>query len=383
MPSRPAAASCHLAATSSQGLTESGQRRAPLRRSVSTRGAQAASVLSCLALPLLLVAAAPATAQMFQDPALDALYAAQRHEALAQAGRLRLAAQPGDAQGALALALVALRQGDAAPRQAALSAAEACLASTPQAAPCLYALGTVAGVQAASEGMLKMIGVAGRVRNSLQAAFAAEPAWFPARAALFQFYMVAPGVAGGSAAKARELARETPQVAQRTVLEALLAVADKQHEAALTQLAAAGLPGGPSAGVVMPAAGVDTAVQREALSAWQAAVFGLINGGQAERARPWAERAVRERPADAVPAFALARVHAEGGAHAQALQLYAQAAQREGAAELPIEYRRGLSLQALGRNDEARAALRTFFDAGRGSRANRDDARQRLEALGG
>jgi hypothetical protein len=320
------------------------------------------------------IVAAPASAQMFQDPALDALYMALRLDDLAQASRQRLAAQPGDAQGTLGLGLAALRQGDAAPRQAALAAAEACLARTPQAAPCLYVRGTVGGVQAASEGMLKMMASAGRVREALQGAFAAEPGWFPARAALVQFHLVAPGVAGGSADRARDLAREAPQPAQQRVLDGLLAVYDKRYEAALAALAGSG---------AAPTAAADSAVVREALDAWRAAVFGLINGGQAEQARPWAERALRERPSDPVPAFALARVHAETGAHAPALALYAQAAQRPGAADLPIDYRRGLSLQALGRTDEARAALRAYLDTGRGSRASRDDAKKQLQALGG
>lgn len=331
-----------------------------------------------------LVAAAPAAAQMFQDPALDALYAAARLDDLAQASRQRLAAQPGDAQATLGLGLTALRQGEAAPRQVALAAAEACLARTPQAAPCLYVRGAVGGLQAASEGVLKMMAAASRVRESLQGAFAADSAWYPARAALVQFHLAAPGVAGGSVARARELARDAPQPAQQRVLEALLALHDRRYEAALTALTApAGT--GPGSGTA-PIAAADSAVALEAQGAWRVAVFSLINGGQAEQARPWAERAMRERPADPVPAFALARVHAEGGAHAQALPLYAQAAlaaQRAGITDLPVDYRRGLSLQALGRNDEARAALRAHLDAGRGSRASREDARKQLEALGG
>ena len=65
--------------------------------------------------------APPAAAQMFQDPALDTLYAAERYGDLGRAGQQRLAANADDLQALLAAGIGALQQGDAARREAVIA----------------------------------------------------------------------------------------------------------------------------------------------------------------------------------------------------------------------------------------------------------------------
>jgi predicted negative regulator of RcsB-dependent stress response len=224
-------------------------------------------------------------------------------------------------------------------------------------------------LQAASEGVLKLATSIGRVRDAMQAALEAEPDWFPARSGVVEFYLLAPGLLGGSTAKALETARAATRPEQTRALQARVALQDKQYDTALQALA----------GVQAPA---DSALA-DSVHGWTtAAAFGLVNAGQATRAQPLFERLSRDRPGDARPVFGLARVQAEAGAHQAALQLLAQAAKLQGATELPLDYRAGIAHQALGQTDAARAALQRFVGSGKGNKGNVEDARKRLEQLG-
>ena len=152
---------------------------------------------SALALCLGLCFAVPAAhAQMFKDSALERLHLAGKSAELQRLATQRLAAQADDVQAVLALAVTALAGSDAGARQAALARAEGCVQRLPQAAPCHYALGTVLGVQAMSEGMLKAARSAGTIRTALAQAQTLAPTWDPACSALVEFYLMAPGMMG-------------------------------------------------------------------------------------------------------------------------------------------------------------------------------------------
>jgi hypothetical protein len=87
----------------------------------------------------------PATAQTFKDASLQVWLQQDRTTELRRAARDRLAAQPGDSQAVLALALTSLDGNDAAARQEAISRAQACTQQQPQVGVCHYALGVVLG----------------------------------------------------------------------------------------------------------------------------------------------------------------------------------------------------------------------------------------------
>jgi hypothetical protein len=147
-------------------------------------------------------------------------------------------------------------------------------------------------------------------------------------------------------------------------------LADRQFEAAVQALAA--LP-----------AGLDHALAADQLGWGVQAGLGLINTGKAATAQPLLERLRREHPGQAGPSYALARVHGETGAPAEALALYEQAARLRNGSDYPIDYRIGITLQQLGRVDAARAAFTRFVSAGKGLKATLDDGRKRLAELGG
>lgn len=316
--------------------------------------------------------ASSAQAQFFKDPELEAIHVGQRFSELEKTGTARVAARADDAQAVLALAIVAMRGGpgvdDATRRKSSIGHSEACLQRQPDAAACHYALGIVLGVQAISEGMLKAAASAGRVKDSLTQAMLLDARWYPARSALIEFYLVAPAMLGGSTSKARELARAAPSAEQVRALEARLPIDDDKFEAALQALAQ-----------VRP--GSDTALAEDVAGWIYAAGIGLINAGQAERSGAAFERVVRERPDDPSGLWGLARVNAESGAHAEAVKLFGRVSALSGSERFPVDYRSGISLQALGQKELARAAFGRFIKAGKGSGKALDDARARLSTL--
>lgn len=307
---------------------------------------------------------------MFQDTALDTLYAAERFDELGRLGQQRLAARPEDTQALLAAAVGALRGGsEAAQREAVIEQAGRCVQRQPQSAVCHYVLGATLGVHAAADGMLKLMASVGRVKTALQQALALEPAWHAARSAVVEFYLLAPGVVGGSVARAQETARAAPRPEQVRALLARVALHEGRLDEALASLS-----------TLQP--GTDSALAGDVGSWARAAAFALVNEGQPDKARPHFERAMQARPELAWPPYGLGRVLTDSGAPEQALALFEQAARLRGAAELPIGYRSGIALQALGRKDAAREAFRRFVGAGKGPRSNLDDARKRLDQLG-
>ena len=313
--------------------------------------------------------AAQAHGQMFKDQALQALYQAERHEELVRTANQRLAGQPDDAQAVLAVAMASLSRDDTAARKQALQLAEACVDKQPKAAACHYAQGVVLGVQALSEGMIKAARSAGTVRTALTTAHELEPAWYAARGSLVEFYLLAPGVMGGSTAKAGELARAAPAPEQVRALEGRIALNDRRFDEGLKLLSA--LPSG-----LPPALAGD--VRHWAVQC----ALGLTNNGQAAAAQAPLEKLAREHPEHAGPLYALARVRAEAGAHEAALQLYEQAAKLRGADEMPLAWRVGISQQQLGRTDAAKASFQRFVAAGKGQKSSIEDARKRLAQLG-
>ena len=331
------------------------------------------ATLSIRALSLcagLALAATAAQAQMFKDAALETLHLAGKSAELQRLAMQRLAVQADDVQAVLALAVTALAGSDAGPRQAALARAESCVQRQPQAASCHYALGTVLGVQAMSEGMLKAARSAGTVKTALIQAHTLEPTWYPARSSLVEFYLVAPGMMGGSTAKAAELAASAPVPEQARALQARVALQDGKAETALLSL--------------MPLLAVADQELADDVRQWGAqAAFNLLNNGQAARAQGFFERLAKDRPGQAVGPYGLARVRTEAGAFDEAVRLFESSATLKGAEILPIDYRKGIALQQAGRVDAARSAFKSFVTAGKGQKSSLDDARKRLEQLGG
>lgn len=324
-----------------------------------------ATRLACLALALPLCG----WAQMLKDPALEALYAGDRSDELQRLALQRLGAQPDDTQAVLALSLVALERDDASIRQPALQRAQACAEKQPRSAACQYSFGVLLGMQAASEGLIKAARSVGTVKEALTAAHEADPAWYPARSALIEFHLLAPGMLGGSRSKADELARGAPRPEQVTALTARLALQDRQLQTALSQLS------------TLPAL-QDTSLQDDVHNWGAQAGLGLINNKEPAKAQAWFERLMRERPGRATGAYGLARVRGEQGDWAEAQRLLETAQGLKGSSSWPVLYRLGIAQQQQGKLDAAKQSYKAFVAAGKGQKASLEDARKRLEQLG-
>lgn len=109
----------------------------------------------------------------------------------------------------------------------------------------------------------------------------------------------------------------------------------------------------------------------------------LNNSGQAAKAAAYFERLSKERPGHATGPYGLARVQTEDGAFDEAIKLFELSATLKGAEMLPVDYRKGIALQQAGRNDAAKVALKSFVAAGKGQKSSMEDARKRIEQLGG
>jgi tetratricopeptide (TPR) repeat protein len=261
---------------------------------------------------------ATVSAQTFKEPALEALYVAEKADELKRVSTPRVAAMPDDAQAVLGVAMAALEADDAPARLNAIKHAQACVDKAPRAAPCQYALGTVLGVQAINEGMIKAARSVGTVRDALLAANDIDPAWYPARSALIEFYLQAPGMMGGSKSKAAELARAAPQAEQAKLLQTRLLMDDSKWEPALQALVA--FPNNTAFELISDA------------RAWAVQTgLAMVNGGQSAKALPLLEKLARDHASFAGPAYALARAKGETGAHEEAAKLYEQAATLKGA----------------------------------------------------
>jgi tetratricopeptide (TPR) repeat protein len=327
------------------------------------------------AVVVLLLATPSAQAQMFRDSDLTAIYHAAevtpraRDASLAKRALERLASNAGDTQALLALAVSRLNEQDAAKREAAVEQLAACAASQPTAADCHYGHAALLGSHALQIGILKAVSSAGKIRDGFARAVELAPQWYAPRSGLVQFYLQAPGFAGGSVNKARETARAAPRPEQARVLDATIALYEKNIDAAQKALE-------PHRDVG------DTVLNDDARDALIGIGISLVGDGKAERARPVFERLSRDRPGDAMGAFGLGFTASALGQHTDAVKHFEHSAKLKGAEDLPVDYRLGLSLMAAGQREAARTALQRFVQTkGPWSPKNVDDAKKKLQEL--
>lgn len=312
-----------------------------------------------------------AQAQMFKDPALEALYEAEQADELQRVSQQRLAAKADDAQAVLGLAMASLMREDAAARKAAIERAEACVAARPEAVACQYSLGVVLGIQAMSEGMMKAMRSIGTVRDALRAAHQGDPQWYPARSALMEMNLELPYMMGGSKSQAETLARGAPRPEEAAALALRLQLQDEKAAGAVLAAYQALPPG------------LEHSVADDARGWALQAAMQLARQGKAAQALPFFERMAREKPGHAGGFYGQALVKAEAADWAASLRLLETAAKLKGRDAFPLPYRMGIAQQALGQVEAARASFTRYVKEGRGWPEQRDDARKRLEQLGG
>lgn len=324
--------------------------------------------LRLIPLALTLLAGA-AQADLLKDPQWQAWLDAGKSADLARAAQARAKAQPDDDQAAVALALAAVDDNDGARLEAAVPALQACADKRPQAV-CSYALGRVYGQQAMTASVFKMPGLATKTKEQFVKAVELDPQLFEARSGLTQFYLMAPGFAGGSVPKAKELAAEVQprQPEQAKVLRAMLAMNDKDWAGAERELASA-------------RPGDDRTVARELRGQWTRLGFEFMEQKNLSKARGIFEALQRDYPAHAAGPYGLGRVLTEMGQVDEAVKALDHARALEGAERLPIDHRLGQALIAKGDKAGAKVVLERFVQNKRANPRNVDEAKKLLANL--
>ena len=212
----------------------------------------------------------------------------------------RIAASAKDDVAVWALANVSAN--DAAKREKAIVAAEACATAVPTSAKCHHALGRLYGSAAMSSGMMGGLKYASKIKDEFLRAVELEPKNFESRRDLNQFYLQAPGLAGGSVRRAIENceAHGKLNAPQGQVLRAEVHIYEKEFDKAEALLTA------------VKAAGDDVArVQKQA---WFNLGLNMVGEKQAAKAETLFARLIAEDKNNAAFHFGLGRAQLENNA---------------------------------------------------------------------
>ena len=256
---------------------------------------------------------------------------------------------------------------DATKRETAIAKAEACVKASPASAKCHHALGRMYGAAALSSGLVNGIKYASRIKEEFARAVELEPKNFDARRDLNQFYLQAPGLAGGSVRKAIENCEAHGKInaTQAQLLRADVHVYEKEFDKAESLLSA-----------VKP--GNDEIATRALPQAWVGLGFAMIGDKQAAKAQILFERRLASDMNNAMLHFGLGRAQLENNAVDAAIASLERALKID--AKLNIHYRLGIAYQTKGDKPRAVTAFQQFLGyAPPGKSA--DDARQRIETL--
>ncbi len=331
------------------------------------RSPAAANSLALLlgALAALGLYATPAAA-ISNDSDFRPLLKERKLEAAEALARERMAKDPKD--DVAIWYLTRMVSGDAKKREELLPKVEKCIADLPNSAKCHHAAGMLYGAAAMSSGLVNGVKYASRIKDSFARAVELEPTSFEARNDLNQFYLQAPGIAGGSVRKAIDnaAAHEKLNAFEGRLLRAQVHVYEKEFDKAEAIL-----------GSLKPPAGNETSA--DALTqAWASLGFAMIGDKQARAAQGLFERRLAADMDNAILHFGLGRAYLENNAVDNAIASMERALKLD--AKLSAHYRLGIAYQTKGDKPRAIAAFQQFLSYATNGKAA-EDARARLEAL--
>ena len=256
---------------------------------------------------------------------------------------------------------------DAVKRELVIAKAEACTKALPNSAKCHQALGRLYGAAAMSSGMVAGIKYASRIKDEFARAVELAPMNFDARRDLNQFYLQAPGLAGGSVRKALANCEEHAKLnpAQGKLLRAEVHIYEKEFDNAEAILATLKQTR-------------DEVVARTLPQAWASLGFAMIGDKQAGKAQSLFERLIAFDMESAMLHFGLGRAQLEINAVDAAIASMERALKLDG--KLNAHYRLGIAYQTKGDKPKAIAALQQFLIYATNGKAA-DDAKQRIENL--
>lgn len=287
-----------------------------------------------------------ANAEMTKDATLETLFENNRSAEVEKLARDRIGKNAKDEQAYHYLALAALAQNDTKKRTDALELLEACIAQLPQSSTCHLQAGRLLGVNAMEAGIMKAMGSVGRIKVWFTKALELEPKSFEARHDLIQFYLQAPGIAGGSVAKARELAQAATAFSgeQAKLLKAMIATYEKKRDEAEALLQGVKLR-------------VDDPLAEALDDAWIGLGFSHINDKAAAKAKTIFERMVKDNPQRANAYFFLGRAQIELADWDAAIGSLKTAARLDKSGTYATDYRLGIAYVGKGEKAQAKASF--------------------------
>jgi len=277
----------------------------------------------------------------------------------------RIAASPKDTIAVWFLANVA--GNDSVKRAQAIVHAETCVKAMPEAVKCHHALGRLYGAAAMSSGMMEGIKFASRIKTEFARTVELDPKDFDARRDLNQFYLQAPGIAGGSVRKAIENCEAHGRInaAQGQLLRAEVHIYEKEFDKAETLLS------------TVKSAG-DQVVTRTLPQAWLNLGLAMVNEKLASKAQSLFERQLAMDMNNAMLHFALGRAQLENQAVDAAIASMERALTIDN--KISAHYRLGIAYQIKGDRAKAISAFQQFLTYASVGKTV-EDAKQRLETL--
>ncbi len=257
--------------------------------------------------------------------------------------------------------------GDAKKREELITRTEQCTKVLPQSARCHDALGMLYGMAAASGGMSAIFKYASRVKEEFQRAVELDPKFFDGRRDLNQFYLQAPGIAGGSVRKAIENAEAVAQIdANRgALLRAEVHIYEKEFDKAEAILNG-----------IKP--GSDAIVADTLPQIWSSLGYMLMNEKDFPRSQKVFERLVAVDVNNAAAHMGLGRAQLERKLVDEAIASLERAVRIS--EKIGAHYRLGIAYQTKGEKQKAISAYEKFLTYQATGKAA-DDIRSRLEEL--
>lgn len=303
----------------------------------------------------------------------DALFeqhlVAKRWTEAEQIAAQRHAEAPEDPEAAADLARVIVLSNRGERMAEAAQLLEQAVAKRPDAAAWHFYLGRAQGALAGKAGGLGALGLAGKSRRALARALELEPRNFEYAFALNEFYLDAPGIAGGSVERARKVAAAFASVDRdaSSMLSCQVLIREGRHGAAVEALQR-----------VQPRGDPLYDVTRRVLLV--RAGGGLIEAGRAAEALPVFAGVTKDFPSNAAGHLGYGRARFETGDIAGALAEFAHAAEIDGNPE--SFFRLGLAQEKAGEVEKAKESYRVSLER-RSAGKIADEARRRLAELGG
>ncbi len=263
--------------------------------------------------------------------------------------------------------LTRITAGDAQKPDELIPKVEQCLKALPQSAKCQNALGTLYGAAALSSGLVDGIKYASRIKERFEKAVELDPPFFDARRDLNQFYLQAPGLAGGSARKAYANADSYAKINANlgALLRAEVHIYEKEFDQAENILNNV-------------KADTDERVTEALPQIWTSLDSSIIAAEQPGKAMKLFERLSAVDMNNATFFFGLGRAQLEAKLVEAAIISFERALKLD--SKITLHYRLGIAYKTKGDKPKAIAAFKQFLTYQTQGKAV-DDAKKRLETL--